>query len=63
MTASVMETGSFTDATTVAKSYDSISDSDVTNAVALMLKSNPSLAAVGDISMVPYQGTFASRFA
>ena len=63
MTASVMETGSFTDASTVAKSYDSISDSDVTSAVALMLKSNPSLAAVGDIAMVPYQGTFASRFA
>ena len=61
MTAAVMETGSFTDAATVAKVYDSISDSDVTSAAAMMLKSNPSLAAVGDISVVPYQGTFASR--
>jgi len=61
MTAAVMETGSFTDAATVAAAYDSISDSDVTNAASLMLKSNPALAAVGDISVVPYQGNFASR--
>lgn len=61
MAESVMETGGFTDAATVATLYDSISDSDVTNAVGLMFKSNPSLAAVGDIAMVPYQGTFASR--
>jgi len=62
MTEAVMETGSFTDAATIAKMYDSVSDADVTNAAALMLKSNPSLAAVGDIAMVPYQGTFASLF-
>jgi hypothetical protein len=62
MTASVIETGSFADAASVAKAYDSISDSDVTSAVGAMLKSNPSLAAVGDIGVVPYQGTFASRF-
>jgi hypothetical protein len=62
MTASVLESGSFTDAATVAKSYDSISDKDVTSAVSAMLKTNPSLAAVGDIGVVPYQGTFASRF-
>lgn len=62
MTEAVMETGSFTDAATVAKMYDSVSDTDVTDAAALMLKSNPSLAAIGDIAMVPYQGTFASRF-
>jgi predicted Zn-dependent peptidase len=62
MTAAVLETGSFTDAATVAKSYDSIADVDVTSAVSTMLKSNPSLAAVGDIGVVPYQGTYASRF-
>jgi predicted Zn-dependent peptidase len=62
MTAGVMESGSFTDATTVAKSYDSISVSDVAAAAATMLKTNPSLAAVGDIGVVPYQGGFASRF-
>lgn len=62
MTAAVMETGSFTDAATVAESYDSIADSDVMAAASAMLKSNPALAAVGDISVVPYQGTFASRF-
>jgi len=62
MTAAVMETGSFTDAATIAETYDSVSDSDVTNAAVLMLKSNPALATVGDISMVPYQGNFASHF-
>jgi predicted Zn-dependent peptidase len=61
MASAVMETGSFIDAATVAESYDSISDSDIINASSLMLKSNPSLAAVGDIAVVPYQGTFASR--
>ena len=62
MTASVLENGSFTDAATVAKAYDSISEKDVTSAVSAMLKTNPSLAAVGDIGVVPYQGTLASRF-
>jgi len=62
MTESVMENGIFTDAATVAETYDSVSDSDVTNAAGLMLKSNPALAAIGDISVVPYQGSFASRF-
>lgn len=61
MTSAVLETGSFLDAATVAKAYDSISDSDVTQAASAMLKSNPALAAVGDIGVVPYQGTFASR--
>ncbi|KAG7336724.1 insulinase peptidase family M16 [Nitzschia inconspicua] len=62
MTAAVLENGSFTDAATVAKAYDTIAEKDVTAAVAAMLKSTPSLAAVGDIGVVPYQGTFASRF-
>lgn len=62
MTAAVLETGSFTDAATVAKSYDSIMDKDVTAAISAMLKTRPTLAAVGDIGVVPYQGTFASRF-
>mmetsp|Transcript_25710 Transcript_25710/g.56380 ORF Transcript_25710/g.56380 Transcript_25710/m.56380 type:complete len:439 (+) Transcript_25710:124-1440(+) len=61
MTATVMETGSFSNAATVANAYDSISESDVTKAASAMLKSNPALAAVGDIGVVPYQGTFASR--
>jgi len=62
ITASVMETGSFDNASGVAKSYDSITDADVTSSLAAILKTSPSLAAVGDISVVPYQGTFASRF-
>lgn len=61
MTAAVMETGSFTDAASVAESYDAVSDSDITSAAGAMLKSNPALAAIGDISVVPYQGAFASR--
>lgn len=62
MTAGVLESGSFTDAASVAGAYDSISEADIQAAASAMLKSNPSVAAVGDIDVVPYQGTFASRF-
>jgi predicted Zn-dependent peptidase len=62
MTSAVMETGTFADAAFVAESYDSVSDGSIAEAASLMLKTNPALAAVGDISVVPYQGTFASRF-
>jgi predicted Zn-dependent peptidase len=62
MTAGVMESGSFANASAVAQEYDSITEKAVSSALAAMLKTNPSLAAVGDISVVPYQGTFASRF-
>lgn len=60
MTASVLESGTFTGAAGVAAEYDGISDKDVEAAVAAMLKT-PSLAAVGDITSVPYLGTVASR--
>lgn len=62
MTASVMESGSFSNATALAAEYDAITESDVNGAIAAALKVNPSVAAVGDIGSVPYQGTFASRF-
>ena len=61
MTASVMESGSASSATAVAEEYDSITAKDVSSALASLLKTNPSLAAVGDITSLPYQGTFASR--
>jgi hypothetical protein len=60
MTAGVMESGSFTNAAAVAASYDAITEKDVTSTLASVLKTNPSLAAVGDITSLPYQGTFAS---
>jgi len=60
MTASVMESGSFTNASALASSYDSITEKDVNSTLASLLKTNPSLAAVGDITSLPYQGTFAS---
>lgn len=62
MTAGVMESGSFTNAAAVAASYDKITEKDVTSALAAVLKTKPSLAAVGDIASLPYQGTFASAF-
>jgi len=61
MTASVLETGSFSGPADVAKAYDAVSDSQVKNALSSMLKSSPSLAAVGDIVSVPYLATVASR--
>eukprot|EP00934_Nitzschia_sp_Nitz4_P000450 Nitzschia sp. Nitz4//scaffold3_size479765//83045//84484//NITZ4_000031-RA/size479765-processed-gene-0.54-mRNA-1//1//CDS//3329550551//450//frame0 len=60
MTAGVLESGSFKNAAAVGAAYDSITASDVSGALATMLKSNPSLAAVGDITSLPYQGSFAS---
>jgi len=62
MTASVMESGSFSNAGALAASYDALSEKDVNSALSAVLKTNPSLAAVGDIGVLPYQGTFASRF-
>eukprot|EP00980_Cylindrotheca_fusiformis_P013787 scaffold3556_cov190-Cylindrotheca_fusiformis.AAC.22 len=62
LTASVMEGGSPSNAGALAAEYDSITEKDVNSAVSAILKTNPSLAAVGDIAVLPYQGTFASRF-
>mmetsp|Transcript_20103 Transcript_20103/g.28688 ORF Transcript_20103/g.28688 Transcript_20103/m.28688 type:complete len:423 (-) Transcript_20103:162-1430(-) len=61
MTASVLDSCGFS-AKALSESYDSITADDVAKAHAAMLKSKVSLAAVGDISDVPYQATIASRF-
>ena len=62
MTASVVETGSFAGAAGVAAAYDAITEKEVEAAVVAMYKKTPTLAAVGDISNVPYLGSIASRF-
>lgn len=62
MAASVMDTGNFSGPADVAKAYDAVTDAQVQDVVSKMLKSNPSLAAVGDIGSVPYQASVASRF-
>ncbi|GKY95505.1 hypothetical protein MPSEU_000512200 [Mayamaea pseudoterrestris] len=62
MTSSVLESGSFSGPASVAKSYDAVTDAQVKEALSSMLKSNPSLAAVGDINSVPYHATVVSRF-
>ena len=61
MTASVLETGSF-GAAHVAASYDGITKKDVSDAMTAALKSNPSVAAVGDITDIPYQAAIKARF-
>ena len=61
MTASVLDSCGFS-AKALAESYDSITADQVAKAHATMLKSKVSLAAVGDITEVPYQATIASRF-
>jgi hypothetical protein len=61
MTGSVLEKGSF-NASDLAASYDSITTEDVTSAFAALVKSSPSMAAVGDIASVPYHATVAARF-
>lgn len=59
MTASALESGTFKPSE-ISKTYDSISDSIVTDAMLTLLKSNPSVAAVGNISAVPYYATVAA---
>ncbi len=61
MTASILDSCGFS-AKALADSYDGVSTADVTKAYSAMLKSKLSLAAVGDISNVPYHATIASRF-
>lgn len=61
MTASVMETGAFS-VEGMAKAYDEITEADVKGALAEMLKSNPSMVAMGDITDVPYHATVAAKF-
>jgi predicted Zn-dependent peptidase len=56
MASSVIESGSFTNGTN-----DAVTEKDVKDALAAMYKSNPALAAVGDISAVPYHATFAAN--
>jgi ubiquinol-cytochrome c reductase core subunit 2 len=62
MTAAIIESGSFSGPTDVAKAYDAVSEAQVKEALRAMLASNPSLAAVGEINSVPYHATVASRF-
>lgn len=61
MTTSVLEVGSFS-SSDVAAAYDSITFETVTSTFEKMASSNPALAAVGDLSNAPYQGTIAVKF-
>jgi len=61
MTSSVLESGSFTGPKDVVKAYDAVTDKEVTAALGAMLNGNPSLAAAGDISHVPYHATVAAN--
>lgn len=61
MTASILDSCGFS-AKALADSYDAVSSADISKAYSDMLKSKLSLAAVGDISNVPYHATIASRF-
>jgi ubiquinol-cytochrome c reductase core subunit 2 len=62
MTSAVMESGSFSGPSDVAKAYDSVSDAQIKQALQAMLSGKPSLAAVGEIHSVPYHATVAARF-
>lgn len=60
MTTSVLESLNYSSPADVAKAYDAVSDKQVADAIATMLKSNPALAAVGDLAMIPYHATVAA---
>ena len=61
MATDVLESGSFS-AAGLAEAYDSISDKDVAEAIDAISKSRPAMAAIGNISDVPYHGSIVSRF-
>lgn len=61
MTASILDSCGFS-AKALAESYDGVSADQVGMAYSAMVKSKLSLAAVGDISSVPYHATIAARF-
>ena len=61
MTASVLETGSFS-AAALSAAYDSITVKDVAAVMESLAKSKPAMAAVGDLSSTPYQGSIVAKF-
>lgn len=61
MTASIIDTCTFSPES-LAGSYDAISEADVQKAMDDMKKGGVSLAAVGDLSYVPYRASVAGRF-
>lgn len=62
MTASVLNANVISSHADVSTVYDAVTEKQVSDAITAMLKCNPSLAAVGDISLIPYQATVASMF-
>lgn len=60
--ASVKESGTVSTASGLAQAYDAITEKDVMSEIDMLLKTNPTLAAVGDIGLVPYQAALAPRF-
>ncbi len=61
MASSVLESGSFGYAE-LAAAYDGVSVDQVQAAFTAMGSSAPSMAAVGDLSSVPYHGSIVGRF-
>lgn len=63
ISASVLSGQGFGGPKDIVSAYDAVSEAHVKQALATMLKSNPSLAAVGDIASVPYHATLRASFA
>lgn len=61
MTSSILETCTFSP-TALGESYDAVTEGDVKKALEDMKKGGVSLAAVGDLSYVPYRASVAGRF-
>jgi len=63
MTSSVLTGAHFASPADVAKMFDSVTEAQVKSAITEMIKTNPSLAAVGDISNVPYHASIGASLA
>ena len=61
MSTGVLESGTFS-VNEVAASYDNLTKADVSAAMKAALKSNPSVASVGDVTDIPYHAAVCARF-
>lgn len=61
LAAAVMNGEIFASPADVAKSFDAVTEAQVKDTITALRSVNPALAAVGDITLIPYQGAVAAN--
>jgi hypothetical protein len=60
MTSSIVDSCTFAGPASIAASYDAITDNEIKTILSSTLKSIPSVAAVGDVALVPYHAAIVN---